>query len=313
MTTAMPPVVSTNLPYQGRRQGKVRDIYSVPPTSDRGSCVLIVASDRISAFDVVMPTPIPGKGRELTAISTRWFDLIRQWDLIGDHLVSTDAADLPGLNDEQRTQVEGRMMLGRAAKVIPIEFVVRGYITGSGWKEYQRDGTVCGITLPEGLGHCQKLPEPIFTPATKAEQGHDENIDFETACTIAGRDVMNRLRDVSVEIYRRGAQYALDRGIILADTKFEFGYALDNQGNPTDDLMLIDEVLTPDSSRFWPAEEYEVGRDQDSFDKQYVRNYLEGIVHSGQWNKTPPGPELPDDVVINSLARYREAHKRLFN
>ncbi len=313
MTTAMPPVVSTNLPYQGRRQCKVRDIYSVPPTSDRGSCVLIVASDRISAFDVVMPTPIPGKGRELTAISTRWFDLIRQWNLIGDHLVSTDAADLPGLNDEQRTQVEGRMMLGRAAKVIPIEFVVRGYITGSGWKEYQRDGTVCGITLPEGLGHCQKLPEPIFTPATKAEQGHDENIDFETACTIAGRDVMNRLRDVSVEIYRRGAQYALDRGIILADTKFEFGYALDNQGNPTDDLMLIDEVLTPDSSRFWPAEEYEVGRDQDSFDKQYVRNYLEGIVHSGQWNKTPPGPELPDDVVINSLARYREAHKRLFN
>ncbi len=313
MTTAMSPVVSTNLPYQGRRQGKVRDIYSVPPTSDRGSCVLIVASDRISAFDVVMPTPIPGKGRELTAISTRWFDLIRQWDLIGDHLVSTDAADLPGLNDEQRTQVEGRMMLGRAAKVIPIEFVVRGYITGSGWKEYQRDGTVCGITLPEGLGHCQKLPEPIFTPATKAEQGHDENIDFETACTIAGRDVMNRLRDVSVEIYRRGAQYALDRGIILADTKFEFGYALDNQGNPTDDLMLIDEVLTPDSSRFWPAEEYEVGRDQDSFDKQYVRNYLEGIVHSGQWDKTPPGPELPDDVVINSLARYREAHKRLFN
>ena len=313
MTTAMSPVVSTNLPYQGRRQGKVRDIYSVPPTSDRGSCVLIVASDRISAFDVVMPTPIPGKGRELTAISTRWFDLIRQGDLIGDHLVSTDAADLPGLNDEQRTQVEGRMMLGRAAKVIPIEFVVRGYITGSGWKEYQQDGTVCGITLPEGLGHCQKLPEPIFTPATKAEQGHDENIDFETACTIAGRDVMNRLRDVSVEIYRRGAQYALDRGIILADTKFEFGYALDNQGNPTDDLMLIDEVLTPDSSRFWPAEEYEVGRDQDSFDKQYVRNYLEGIVHSGQWNKTPPGPELPDDVVINSLARYREAHKRLFN
>jgi len=313
MTTAMPPVVSTNLPYLDRRQGKVRDIYSVPPTSDRGSCVLIVASDRISAFDVVMPTPIPGKGRELTAISTRWFDLIRQWNLIGDHLVSTDAADLPGLNDEQRAQVEGRMMLGRAAKVIPIEFVVRGYITGSGWKEYQRDGTVCGITLPEGLGHCQKLPEPIFTPATKAEQGHDENIDFETACTVAGRDVMNRLRDVSVEIYRRGAEYALDRGIILADTKFEFGYALDDQGNPTDEVMLIDEVLTPDSSRFWPAEEYEVGRDQDSFDKQYVRNYLEGIVHSGQWNKTPPGPELPDDVVINSLARYREAHKRLFD
>ncbi len=314
MNTTTAPVVNTDLPYADRRQGKVRDIYRLPASEDCGSRVLIVATDRISAFDVVLPTPMPGKGRALTTISTRWFDMIRSWDLIGDHLVSTDAADLPGLNDEQRAQVEGRMMLGRAAEVVPVEFVVRGYITGSGWKEYQQHGTVCGITLDEGLKHCQQLPEPIFTPATKAEIGeHDENIDFDTACDIAGRDVMNRLRDVSVEIYRRAAAYALDRGIILADTKFEFGYALDDQGARTDELMLIDEVLTPDSSRFWPADEYEVGRDQDSFDKQYVRNYLEGVVSTGGWDKTAPGPTLPDDVILNSLARYREAMDRLFD
>ena len=196
--------------------------------------------------------------------------------------------------------------------MIPVEFVVRGYITGSGWKEYGRDGTVCGIALPEGLKHCEQLPEPIFTPATKAVEGHDENIDFETACTIAGRDVMNRLRDISVEIYRRGAAYARERGIILADTKFEFGYAIDSHGQRTDEIMLIDEVLTPDSSRFWPAEDYETGRDQDSFDKQYVRNHLEGLVQRGEWDKTPPGPALPEEVVVNTLSRYREARRRLF-
>jgi phosphoribosylaminoimidazole-succinocarboxamide synthase len=274
--------------------------------------VLIVASDRISAFDVVMPTPVPGKGRELTSISTRWFEKLRGWDLIVDHLQSTEPQDVPGIDPSHYAQLEGRMMLGRAARVIPVEFVVRGYITGSGWKEYQRDGTVCGITLPEGLKHCEQLPEPIFTPATKATKGHDENIDFDTASTIAGRDVMDRLRDVSVEIYRRAAEYARDRGIILADTKFEFGFAVDASGCETNEIMLIDEVLTPDSSRFWPAEDYEIGRDQDSFDKQYVRNHLEGLVRSELWNKTPPGPELPDDVVINTLARYREAARRLF-
>ena len=306
------PVTTTNLPLQGKRQGKVRDIYEVPATAHCPPQVLIIATDRISAFDVVMPTPVPGKGQELTAISTKWFDMIRSWDLIPDHLKSTEPADVAGMDASHTPQLQGRMMLGRAARVIPVEFVVRGYITGSGWKEYQQSGTVCGIPLPEGLRHCEQLPEPIFTPATKADEGHDENIDFETACSIAGRDVMNRLRDVSVEIYRRAAEYARERGIILADTKFEFGYALDADGNETDEIMLIDEVLTPDSSRFWPAEDYEVGRDQDSFDKQYVRNHLEGLVQSAQWDKTPPGPALPDDVVVNTLSRYREAHRRLF-
>jgi len=308
------PVSETNLPLPNRRQGKVRDIYEVPASDGSPSHVLIVASDRMSAFDVVLPTALPGKGRELTAISTEWFNVIRGWNLIADHLASTDPASVPGLSDDERAQLEGRMMLGRAARVIPVEFVVRGYITGSGWKEYQQSGTVCGIPLPEGLKHCQKLPEPIFTPATKAEVGeHDENIDFETACSIAGTDVMSRLRDVSVEIYRRASEYAAERGIILADTKFEFGYAIDADGNETDEIMLIDEVLTPDSSRFWPADDYEVGRDQDSFDKQYVRNHLEGLVQRGLWDKTAPGPELPDEVVVNTLTRYREAHRRLFS
>ncbi|MDP7030294.1 MAG: phosphoribosylaminoimidazolesuccinocarboxamide synthase [Phycisphaerales bacterium] len=312
MQATSPPVMVTDLPLPGRRQGKVRDIYQVPAAGGGSPSVLIIATDRISAFDVVMPTPVPGKGRELTSISTTWFHHIRDWNLIGDHLRSVEPEDVPGLDDAQREQCRGRMMLGRAARVIPVEFVVRGYITGSGWKEYGRQGTVCGITLPEGLKHCQQLPEPIFTPATKAEEGHDENIDFDTACDIAGRDVMNRLRDVSVEIYRRAAAYAAERGIILADTKFEFGYALDGDGNETDEMMLIDEVLTPDSSRFWPAEDYEIGRDQDSFDKQYVRNHLEGLVQRGEWDKTPPGPSIPDDVVVNTLARYREAKRRLF-
>ncbi|MDG1837173.1 MAG: phosphoribosylaminoimidazolesuccinocarboxamide synthase [Phycisphaerales bacterium] len=312
MNATTAPVMVTHLPLPGRRQGKVRDIYDVPSDGSMPPRVLIVASDRISAFDVVMPTPVPGKGRELTSISTRWFEKLRGWDLIVDHLQSTEPQDVPGIDPSHYAQLEGRMMLGRAARVIPVEFVVRGYITGSGWKEYQRDGTVCGITLPEGLKHCEQLPEPIFTPATKATKGHDENIDFDTASTIAGRDVMDRLRDVSVEIYRRAAEYARDRGIILADTKFEFGFAVDASGCETNEIMLIDEVLTPDSSRFWPAEDYEIGRDQDSFDKQYVRNHLEGLVRSELWNKTPPGPELPDDVVINTLARYREAARRLF-
>jgi len=311
-TTPIAPVHSTDLPLPGRRQGKVRDIYDVPAADGGPPSVLIIASDRISAFDVVMPTSLPGKGRELTAISTRWFEMIRDWGLIPDHLQSTCPSDVPGLDESYHDQLEGRMMLGRAARVIPVEFVVRGYITGSGWKEYQQHGTVCGIALPEGLQHCEQLPEPIFTPATKADVGHDENIDFETACGIAGRDVMNRLRDVSVEIYRRGAAYARERGIILADTKFEFGFALGADGEPTDEIMLIDEVLTPDSSRFWPSDEYEVGRDQDSFDKQYVRNHLERLVRAGEWDKTPPGPALPDDVVVNTLSRYREAHRRLF-
>jgi len=313
MNTAEHAVYETHLPFAGRRQGKVRDIYQIPPENGHSGMVLIIASDRISAFDVVMPTPVTGKGRELTKISCKWFDFIRNLNIIKDHLISTEPQDVPNLDPSMYDQCEGRMMLGHACQVIPVEFVVRGYLAGSGWKEYQNDDTVCGIALPEGLELSSKLPEPIFTPATKAQEGHDENIDFETACDIAGREVMERLRDVSMEIYTKAAAYAAKRGIILADTKFEFGYALDIDGNPTDELLLIDEVLTPDSSRFWPADEYEIGREQDSFDKQYVRNWLETMVASGDWDKTPPGPELPEEIVNGTVARYREATSRLFS
>lgn len=306
-------VFRTNLPLPNRREGKVRDLYTLPATGALPPRVLIVASDRISAFDVVMPTPIPGKGALLTQISTRWFELIRDRSIIADHVISTDPADVPGLSDAQRREIAGRMTIGRAAKVIPVECVVRGYLAGSGWNEYQQSGTVCGVGLPTGLKQCQKLPHPIFTPATKADVGHDENIDFDRACAIAGAVVMEKLRDASLAIYQAGADYAAQRGIILADSKFEFGYALDAAGRPTDEILLIDEVLTPDSSRFWPADQYQSGRDQESFDKQYLRNHLQELVRKGLWNKTPPGPELPEDVVRNTAAKYREARDRLFD
>ena len=313
MNTTETCVYETHLPFEVRRQGKVRDIYQIPPQNGEAGMVLIIASDRISAFDVVMPTPVTGKGQELTRISTTWFDFIRDLGIINDHLISTKPEDVPNLDASLYEQCEGRMMLGRACEVIPVEFVVRGYLAGSGWKEYQNDGTVCGIALPDGLQLSSKLPEPIFTPATKAVKGHDENIDFDTACEIAGKEIMEWLRKVSLEIYTKAATYAAERGIILADTKFEFGYALDANGNKTDELLLIDEVLTPDSSRFWPADDYEIGREQNSFDKQYVRNWLESIVESGDWNKTPPGPELPQEIIDGTVARYREAATRLFN
>jgi phosphoribosylaminoimidazole-succinocarboxamide synthase len=203
-------------------------------------------------------------------------------------------------------------MVARCAKVVPIECVVRGYLAGSGWMEYQQTQTVCGIRLPAGLRQCDRLPEPIFTPATKADVGHDENIDFDRACAIAGRDLMERLREISLALYAMAARHSETRGIILADTKFEFGHALDANGNPTHELLLIDEVLTPDSSRFWPANGYEPGRDQESFDKQYLRNYLLGLVKAGRWAKQPPGPELPDDIVRSTFHRYEEARDRLF-
>lgn len=307
-----PPVIETHLPLPGRRQGKVRDIYSLPPTNGQPGRVVIVASDRISAFDVVLPTPIPGKGRLLTEISVQWFEFIRDLGVISDHLISVDPGTLEQLNDAQQEEIEGRVMIGRAAQVIPIECVARGYITGSGWSEYKKQGTVCGIPLPKGLVDCQKLPEPIFTPATKADVGHDENIDFERACSIAGKAVMQTLREVTLTIYKEAARYAEKRGIILADTKFEFGYALDADGKPTDEIILIDEALTPDSSRFWPAEEYEAGRAQRSFDKQYVRDYLQSLVNEKKWDKTPPGPQLPEEIVQNTLSRYREARDSLF-
>jgi phosphoribosylaminoimidazole-succinocarboxamide synthase len=314
-TSMMPiqqPVFATNLPLPDRRQGKVRDIYAVPSAKGEPPRVLIIASDRISAFDVVLPTPIPGKGKLLTEISCRWFELIRSLDIVGDHLVSTDPADVPGLSADQQSQIEGRMMFGRAAQVVPIECVVRGYLAGSGWVDYKQTQSVCGVKLPAGLRRCDRLPEPIFTPATKATVGHDENIDFERACIVAGQDLMERLRDMSISIYKAAASHAESRGIILADTKFEFGFALDAAGRATDELLLIDEALTPDSSRFWPAAEYAPGRDQDSFDKQYVRNYLLELVEAGRWDKTPPGPELPQRIVMNTYARYVEARDRLF-
>ena len=306
-------VLETSLSGYPLRRGKVRDIYQIPALHGEAGKVLIIASDRISAFDVVMPTPVPSKGKELTKVSCKWFDFIQGLNLIEDHLIGTEPCDVEGLDESFYPECEGRMMLGRACEVIPIEFVVRGYLAGSGWKEYQQNSTVCGIELPEGLQLSSTLPEPIFTPATKAEEGHDENIDFDTACAVAGREVMERLRDVSLKIYTAASEYAAQRGIILADTKFEFGYALDANNERTDEILLIDEVLTPDSSRFWPADDYEVGREQDSFDKQYVRNWLQELVDQGEWNKTPPGPAIPDDIISNTLAKYRDAASRLFD
>ena len=306
------PVITTDLPLPSRRQGKIRDVYRVPGPSGEPRRFLIVATDRMSAFDVVLPTPIPGKGKMLTDISSSWFEFIRWLEIIPDHVISTDPREVPALDEFDRALVNGRMMLCRAAEVVPIECVVRGYLAGSGWKEYQAKGTVCGIELPDGLKQCQKLPEPVFTPSTKAEVGHDENISFEEACKIAGKDTMERLREASLAVYKVGAEHAEARGIILADTKFEFGFALDAAGEPTEELILIDEILTPDSSRFWPVDEYEPGRDQTSFDKQYLRNYLQELVDEGKWDKTDPGPELPERIVTNTLARYVEARNRLF-
>ena len=261
-----------------------------------------MATDRISAYDVVLPTPIPGKGVLLTRLSKFWFEWLG--DAVPHHLLEVIEDRVPAGLAPYLDQLRGRTMRCRKAEVVPVEFVVRGYLAGSGWKDYQRSGQVCGIELPPGLCQCEKLPEPIFTPATKAEVGHDENISFEQACELAGGDAMRLLRDRSIEIYVRATEYALGRGIIIADTKLEWGKA----GN---EYLLVDEVLTPDSSRFWPADRYEPGRDQESFDKQYVRNYLMGLVNTGQWDKTPPGPELPETIVRNTAAKYSEALQRL--
>jgi len=308
-TTMTPAIMKTDLKLPGRRQGKVRDIYEAT-LADGTEALIIVATDRISAFDVVMSNGLSGKGVVLTQISRFWFDMIKQklGSRLRHHLISTDPSDIPGIDDGQRAVLEGRVMVGRRTRVVLIECVVRGYLAGSGWKEYQASQTVCGINLPAGLRQCEKLPEPIFTPATKAETGHDENISFERACAVAGTELMTTLRDLSLEIYRMGHDHAAGRGIILADTKFEFGIPT---GEPGAAPILIDEVLTPDSSRFWPADRYEAGHDQPSYDKQFVRNYLETLVNAGQWDKTPPGPTLPDDIVRDSMARYIEACRAL--
>jgi phosphoribosylaminoimidazole-succinocarboxamide synthase len=271
-------------------RGKVRDLYEV------GDRLLIVATDRLSAFDVVLPTPIPDKGRVLTQLSLFWFDLLR--DVLPNHVITS--TDFPPELDAYRAQLEGRSMLCRRTKPLPIECVVRGYLSGSGWKDYRATGKVCDIDLPAGLRESDRLPEAIFTPSTKATTGHDENISFDQAAATIGGELAERVRAVSLEIYRRAVAYAEPRGIILADTKFEFGLV-------EDQLIWIDEALTPDSSRFWPAEGYQPGRAQPSFDKQYVRDHLERI----GWNKQPPGPELPPDVVAATRDKYREAYRKL--
>jgi len=295
-------LLETNLSLPNKRAGKVRDLYDVVLGDEEA--LLIVATDRISAFDVVMENGFPGKGVVLTQISRFWFDFFS--DRFAHHLISTDVNDVPGLTDEEKGALTDRIMLCRKTQVVPIECIARGYITGSGWKDYQASGEVCGIKLPEGLQNSDKLEAPLFTPSTKAETGHDENISFEEGANVVGLDLMNWLQDSTLSLYKEARDYALDRGIILADTKFEFGQ-LPGQDEP----LLIDEIFTPDSSRFWPAAEWEPGREQASFDKQIVRNYLETVVASGDWDKTPPGPKLPDEVIEKGIARYLEAYELL--
>jgi phosphoribosylaminoimidazole-succinocarboxamide synthase len=288
MAQAISQTSFSGLKLRGR--GKVRDIY------EAGENLLIVATDRLSAFDVVIPTPIPDKGKVLTQLSLFWFEKLH--GIIPNHIIT--ATDFTGELAPYAAELAGRSMLVKRTEPIPIECVVRGYLSGSGWKDYQKTGRVCGIPLAAGLSESAQLPEPIFTPSTKATSGHDENISFEETASRIGAPLALRLRDVSIEIYKRAAAFASERGIIIADTKFEFGLA----GN---ELIWIDEALTPDSSRFWPADEYEPGRAQPSFDKQYVRDYLERI----SWNKQPPAPALPAEVVANTRARYREAYERI--
>jgi phosphoribosylaminoimidazole-succinocarboxamide synthase len=286
------PVLQTNVPgLTLRARGKVRDIYEDPRQPDR---LLIVATDRISAFDYILATGIPDKGRVLTQMTLFWLDFLR--DVVPNHLISTDVTGLPA-------ELEGRSMWVKKAAMFDIECVARGYISGSGWKEYGPSGTVCGIRLPVGLKESAQLPEPIFTPATKAQSGHDENISFERASEIVGADIATKLRDLTLNIYKRASEYARPRGIIIADTKFEFG--LVKGRNDDDEIILADEVLTPDSSRFWPLESYSPGGAQPSFDKQYVRDYLESI----HWNKQPPAPGLPDDVAERTGEKYKEAYR----
>jgi len=280
-------------------RGKVRDVY------DLDDKLLIVATDRLSAFDVILPTPIPDKGRVLTQLSLFWFHLLK--DVIPNHVVN--ATDFPPPFDKFKDELAGRSMVVQKTQPLPIECVVRGYVSGSGWKDYLTTGQICGIPLPAGLRESDRLPEPIFTPATKATTGHDENISFERAASLIGKELAEKVRGVSLEIYRRAAAYAEPRGVILADTKFEFGilYHRARDRAAADDLMWIDEALTPDSSRFWSAAHYGPGGPQASFDKQFVRDYLERM----QWPKTPPGPELPPEVVEATRAKYREAYRIL--
>ena len=292
-----PVVLETNLSgLTLARRGKVRDVY------DLGDHLLIVATDRISAFDYVLGSGIPDKGKVLTQLSAFWFD--RVGDLLPHHVVAIDVDAFPAAARAHRDVLSGRSMLVRKTEPLPVECVARGYLSGSGWKEYQRTGAVCGVKLPPGLTESARLPHAIFTPATKAESGHDENISEAQAGDIVGHDLIRRLRELTLKIYERGVEHADTCGIIIADTKFEFGLA---KASPAEELVLIDEVLTPDSSRFWPKRDYAPGRGQASFDKQFVRDYLEQI----KWNKQPPVPALPDDVIQKTREKYVEAYRRL--
>ncbi len=291
--TKNPVILETDLAGVVRHaRGKVRDVYSVD------NRLLIVATDRISAFDYILKSGIPDKGRVLTQLSLFWFDFLRE--VVPNHFLTASVDEYPAPLPEFRDQLEGRSMLVKRAQMIDIECVARGYLSGSGWKEYREHGTVCGIALPSGLRESDKLPEPIFTPATKAQSGHDENVSFAHVVSLIGETLATRLRDLTLEIYNRASRYAETRGIIIADTKFEFGFA-------GEELLLGDEVLTPDSSRFWPADKYQPGGAQFSFDKQFVRDYLESI----QWNKQPPAPALPEDVAEKTSEKYREAYRIL--
>lgn len=293
MSAALLQTSLTSLPLLAR--GKVRDVYAVG-----GDRLLMVATDRLSAFDVVMGEPIPGKGELLTRMALFWF--ARLAHVVPHHLTGDDPESVVAAHE--REQVRGRSMLVKRLKGLPVEAVVRGYLAGSGWKEYRETGSVCGVALPPGLKNASRLPEPIFTPATKAESGHDENISFEEAAARVGGDSLAAMRRRSIDLYAQAAELAAGRGILIADTKFEFGRC-------GGELILIDEVLTPDSSRFWPADRYQPGRDQESYDKQFVRNYLEQLVAAGRWDKRPPGPELPPDVIEGTRRRYIEAYQRL--
>ena len=303
MISTSTPVLDTSLDgLQLHRRGKVRDVYEV--TLDSGdTALLMIATDRISAFDYVLGSGIPDKGKVLTQLSAFWFE--RLGDLVPHHLISTDVEAFPRAAQPHAGVLKGRTMLTRLTRPLPVECVARGYLSGSGWKEYQQTGAVCGIQLPAGLRESDRLPEPIFTPATKAESGHDENISFEQAGGIIGQRLIERLRELTLEIYRRGCEHAESKGIIIADTKFEFG--LVGEGDPARDVVLIDEVLTPDSSRFWPRDSYTPGRGVPSFDKQFVRDYLEDI----KWNKQPPVPALPEEVVRKTREKYIEAFRLL--
>lgn len=296
MGIAESTIFETDLPLPRIARGKVRDIYAA--SADK---LLIITTDRLSAFDVVLPNPIPSKGKVLNQISLFWFEQFRK--LIPNHLIATDVGrmNLPqDITEKYGATLAGRTVLVRKAKPLPVECVVRGYITGSGWKDYLKTGEVCGHKLPAGLKQCQKFPEPLFTPSTKAAVGHDQNIDFNYVVNAVGKSVAEKIRDLTIKLYVEGRQYAESRGIIIADTKFEFGLL-------NDELILIDEVLTPDSSRFWPADRYEVGHDQPSFDKQIVRNWLE----EAGWNKEPPAPTLPEEIVQKASAAYKEIFQKL--